>query len=121
MVAVVVDTVHTERTFHLHEDLLKHYSGYFYAALNESWAKQRSLEESFIVTLRLPEHDPEVFDTFFHWVYTRKLYSVIDDGGKIPLAWKTIVKAYIFGYTHFAPSFCNAAIDLLYKKIVQCK
>jgi len=51
MVAVVVDTVHTERTFHLHEGLLKHYSGYFYAALNESWAKQWSLEESFIVTL----------------------------------------------------------------------
>lgn len=46
---------------------------------------------------------------------------MIDDGGKIPLAWKTIFKAYIFGYTRFAPSFCNATIDLLYKKIVQCK
>ena len=35
--------------------------------------------------MELKDDNPEVFQAFFHWVYTGKLYFALDASGEVPL------------------------------------
>jgi len=68
-------------------------------------------------TVELKDDDPEVFQAFFGWLYTGKLYSALDASGKVPLTTKLICEVYVFGDARGAPELCNAAVDLLIQKM----
>jgi hypothetical protein len=53
---------------------------------------------------------------FFHWSYCGKLYSPVDGNGQIPFSYGDLCAFYVFGDIRGAPEFCNAAIDLLFRK-----
>ena len=66
-----------ECEFHVHKAILCHHSSFFNAALRNDW-----LESEQQLT-KLPEDEPEVFETFLSWVYTGKFdgYTVDDRVG----------------------------------------
>lgn len=63
--------------------------------------------------------DPEVFHAFFHWMFTKKLYSHLTSEGGIPLETGLICAIYVFGDARGIPELCNAAVDLLFQKVAQ--
>ncbi|KAH7355593.1 hypothetical protein BKA66DRAFT_575230 [Pyrenochaeta sp. MPI-SDFR-AT-0127] len=53
--------------FHIHKDLLTHYSPFFRAALSGNF---KEAEEH---TVTLPEECPKTFEYFVHWLYNQRL------------------------------------------------
>ncbi|KAI4925742.1 uncharacterized protein J4E92_006478 [Alternaria infectoria] len=95
--------------FHVYEGLLSHYSSYFKAAMKDCWGGLKTVE--------LKDDNPEVFNAFFRWIHTGKLYFALDASGKIPLSTELICEIYVFGDARGAPELCNAAIDLLIQQM----
>ncbi|CAO2658107.1 Nn.00g073670.m01.CDS01 [Neocucurbitaria sp. VM-36] len=113
VVTVHVGVGEGKRTFHVYEGLLKHYSGYFRAALGDHWV------EGQLRTIQLYDDNNEVFRTFFHWISTGKLYSKLTSEGKIPHQFHQICQLYVFGDAREIPELCNAAVDLMFQKLCQ--
>jgi hypothetical protein len=114
MVTIVVGTDDTDKeSFFAHEGLLRHYSTYFQAALKKEWIGEA------VKVIELPDDDLDTFRAFFHYMYSRKLYSCLTDEGNIPLDGCDICYIYVFGDARGAPELCNAALDLLFQKHCQ--
>ncbi|PSN66888.1 hypothetical protein BS50DRAFT_634349 [Corynespora cassiicola Philippines] len=113
MVTIIVGKDSEQRTFHVHEGLLKHHSAYFRAALKNEW------EEGVTRTIKLPDDEPNIFAIYFSWLMIGKLYLDLDENGLIPLSSWTLCKAFVFGDTRGSLEFCNACIDCLCQKISQ--
>ncbi|KAI4921469.1 hypothetical protein J4E85_008814 [Alternaria conjuncta] len=111
IITVTVGNWSSKREFHVYEGLLSHYSSYFKAAVKDCWGNSKTVE--------LKDDNPEVFQAFFHWVYTGKLYFALDASGEVPLHFPLIYEIYIFGDARGALDLCNAAIDLLIQKMNQ--
>lgn len=110
MVTIDVGTGKDAKKFYIYAGLLKHYSSYFRSALKEVW------QEGATQTITLAEDSPTVFSTFFHWLYSGKLYSHVAPNGKVPLSENELCTLYIFGDVRGAPEFCNAAVDVLFQR-----
>ncbi|KAF1914382.1 hypothetical protein BDU57DRAFT_558026 [Ampelomyces quisqualis] len=108
VILIVVGSGTKETSFQVHAGLLKHYSSYFRNALKESWVEG----ETKIV--RLAADEPANFKTFFHWLYSGKLYYTLTPEGKVPFSDTKICSLYVFGDARGIPEFCNAAVDLLF-------
>jgi hypothetical protein len=112
IITVLVGEGEAQQKFEIHKGLLIHYSAYFRKALKDSWA------EGMDKTVKLPGEYEDAFEIFYHWVYTRIMYTPTDEG-EIPLGFRSIVKSYVFGDAHQIPEFCNAAINTLSQKCSQ--
>jgi len=77
--------------------------------VKDCWGTSKAVE--------LKDDNPEVFQAFFSWIYTGKLYSALDASGKVPLDTKLICEIYVFGDARGAPELCNAAINLVTQKM----
>ncbi|KAL2065906.1 hypothetical protein VTL71DRAFT_3576 [Oculimacula yallundae] len=86
------------QTFPVHKNHLCHYSPFFDAALNGSFA------EASTNTISLSAVKPEVFRMFVNWVYTQALVAAA-----IPSA----LEVYFLADRLLIPSLQNAAIDLI--------
>jgi hypothetical protein len=58
--------VKNAKKFHVHKDVICHYSEYFRAAFNGRWIEA---EED----VKLEDIDVEVFELFVHWLYAQEL------------------------------------------------
>ncbi|ESZ96728.1 hypothetical protein SBOR_2872 [Sclerotinia borealis F-4128] len=56
------------KDFGVHKDLICHYSPYFNAAFTSGF------EETRTGVMKLSTTEPEVFELFYHWLYTQDLY-----------------------------------------------
>lgn len=113
MITVKVGEVGHQREFNLHKGLLEHYSAYFGSALQSHWA------EGSAKVVNLSDDSPEIFQVFFHWLYSRKLYHELTTEGQIPLSFKTILDIYIFGDARIVPELSNAAMNLFAQKLIR--
>ncbi|KAI4684646.1 uncharacterized protein J4E88_004087 [Alternaria novae-zelandiae] len=113
IITIEVGTGPHTRKFYAYKGLLSHYSSYFKAALKDDW------KEGTFKTVELKDENPEVFQAFFRWLYTGKLYFALDASGKIPLSEQLICEIYVFGDARGSTDLCNTAIDLLLQKTHQ--
>ncbi|KEQ78320.1 hypothetical protein M438DRAFT_308161 [Aureobasidium pullulans EXF-150] len=99
MVTLVVgkcENVHT-----VHKDLLCFYSDYFRAAFNGSF------KEATEQKIKLPNVEPEVFETFQVWLYTRRFHLPEENGE----AYSMLAELWIFGDQHQMPLLQNETMD----------
>ena len=111
MVRVTVGKDDKAKTFAVHKVLLCYYSGYFNAALNGSF------EEAEKDTVSLPTEDPQIFECFMHWVYTRRFTASTNDTES--LCPNTMIQLWIFGEAHAVPLCQNEAIGTIRNLIVE--
>lgn len=110
VVDVIVGTGATKKTFQLHEGLLRHYSGYFDAALGGGFAEAKTR------VIELKEDDVPTFERFVLWLYTGKYrrVAVASEGHYDP-----ICKLWVLGDSRQIPLLANAMIDILEDDIVK--
>jgi hypothetical protein len=111
VVTVAVGSEALRREFYIHTELLLHYSSYFRKALSPAWIEGQTK------SIVLSKDSPTIFQTFFHWIYSGKLYSTLTNGF-IPISFKDICALYVFGDARGIPDLCNAAVDVLFQKVV---
>ncbi|KAF1971595.1 hypothetical protein BU23DRAFT_569760 [Bimuria novae-zelandiae CBS 107.79] len=75
--------------FVVHKGLLEYYSGYFRAALKESWAQGTDK------IVHLPKEYAIPFEIFHHWIRSHCTSALLKDG-KIPLSLSTILKTWVW-------------------------
>ena len=103
------------RTFLVYEGLLKYYSSYFRDALSEERVDGQTK------TINLAEDNSGTFRDFFYWLSSGKLYEHFLPGGQIPFDVDRICEIFYFGDKRGIPELCNAAIDLLFQKLMQAQ
>lgn len=113
IVTVIVGENEAQRTFHVYEGPLKQYSSYFRTALNGCWLESNER------VVKLPQDEPEVFQVFFNYIMSGKLYARLTTDKQIPLHEALTLKVFIFGDTRGVPEVCNAAVDLLFQILIQ--
>ena len=116
---MIVGKGEIKREFRLYKGLLSYHSSYFQAALNSRFA------EGLYGVVHLPEDDVEVFQAFYYWLYTRKLFDLhagrayVSKTDTTNIEWMLICKIFVFGDARGIPGLKNAAIDLIIAKFVQ--
>lgn len=119
IISVIVGKGEIKREFCLHKGLLSYHSSYFQAALNSRCA------EGLYGVVHLPEDDVEVFQAFYYWLYTRKLFDLhagrayASKTDTTNIEWMLICKIFVFGDARGIPGLKNAAVDLTVAKFVQ--
>jgi hypothetical protein len=120
MVQVVVGTGASAKTFNVYKDLLTFYSDYFRTALKNCWMEGQTN------TIRLPDEDPEVFESFNYWIFAKRLYHKNASNNdkpnsveEIPLSYKKILDIYFFADRRGSPELANSTLDVLFTKMCQ--
>jgi hypothetical protein len=108
-VTVIVGSEAEKRECYIHAGLLTHYSSYFRNALKPEWVEGRT--KNIVVS----EDSPSMFQIFFLWLYSGKLYSTLANG-RVPISTRMICTLYIFGDANGIPELCDAAVDLVFQK-----
>ncbi|KAH0351712.1 hypothetical protein KCU83_g4185, partial [Aureobasidium melanogenum] len=98
----------SKKEFTVHKDLLSFYSDYFRAAFNGSFVEATDKK------IELHDVEPEVFNNFHAWLYTRKLASNSDE----PMSWNYLVDLCIFGDRFHVPMLQNCAMDEIDARIM---
>jgi hypothetical protein len=112
-VTIYVGAKDVQETFSAHRGLLVHYSSYFRAALKPEW------KEGDENAISLQDDDPDTFQVFFHWLYTKTLYNALEEDGSIPLGYTSLFRAYFFADARGIPEFANAVIGCLFQVDLQ--
>jgi len=116
---VVVGKGEIKREFRLYKGLLSYHSSYFQAALNGRFAG------GLYGVVHLPEDDIEVFQAFYYWLYTRKLFDLhsgrayLSKTDTTNIEWMLICKIFVFGDARGIPELKNAAVDFIIAKFIQ--
>ncbi|KAJ9646465.1 hypothetical protein H2199_002514 [Coniosporium tulheliwenetii] len=102
------------KEFRAHRGVLTHSSSYFKAALSGHFKEGKDGE------IDLPDDDPNVFEAFYYWLFTRQLWDpntiAIAKAGSVPLTFDLLCKIFVFGDARGIPGLRNAAVDaILYK------
>lgn len=105
------------KDFHVHEDALRRHSEFFRAALIGDWNEARE------GIVRLPEEDPEVFDTFVTFVYSGRVNVPQDtdcstdkvDSDELG----ALADCWLLADRMISQSFKDAVADALTKRIVR--
>ena len=119
IISVVVGKGEIKREFRLHKGLLSYHSSYFQEVLNSRCA------EGLYGVVHLPEDDVEVFQAFYYWLYTRKLFDLhagrayVSKTDTTNIGWMLICKIFVFGDARGIPGLKNAAVDLIIAKFIQ--
>lgn len=100
------------KSFFIHRGLLCFYSGYFSAALNGKFYESKT------GIIALETEQPEVFERFQHWIYTRRLCEHSQTDTKA-LDYKDIAQLWVFGDAHQIPILQNQVMDLFKRKVVE--
>ncbi|KAF5869108.1 uncharacterized protein Bfra_011651 [Botrytis fragariae] len=113
------------KDFGVHKDLVCHHSPYFKAALNSGF------EEATTGIIKFPEVKVEVFELFYHWLYTQDLHLPLWDPTKSSSeedTYSVVSGAYDgdsnswLGFTHNNSCplhlFCKKQLKLLSKLLI---
>lgn len=110
------------REYTVHTSWITLSSGFFQKAMSKNWKEAQ--EKS----LTLPEHEPDTFERYLHWVYSK---NVVLDKAPCPCSPKcaisfkadypgcskrhslTLAKMYLLGDYLDDRRFCNTVIDLM--------
>jgi len=114
-IAVVVGTGERQRTLDVHEDVLINTSEFFKAVLNE-----KRMKESGQQTVELLEHDPELFELFYHFLYTGQIFSAEEGDGRAVCGdteFQRLIRAWLLGDQLASTSFKDALSDALLLKL----
>jgi hypothetical protein len=109
VVEIKVGSGTDQKSFLVHEGLLRYYSGYFEAALGGSFAEATSR------IVKLDEEEVWIFKRFVFWLYTGK-YTPPDDAND---DYEAICKLWILGDRRQIPLLANAMVDMLRDEIVR--
>lgn len=94
--------------FSVHEKLIRESSDFFDKAMSSDWKESRTHSVS------LPDEDPEVFESYLHWIYCKKLPLRCEDPGSAE--YLQLAKAIILGDRLQDADFEDAAIDAVIDK-----
>ncbi|KXS94437.1 hypothetical protein AC578_3544 [Pseudocercospora eumusae] len=92
------------QTFRVFKGSLRFYSGYFRTAIED-------MERSHASELQLPHDEPETFDLFRRWLYTRELPPVGDPASRD--GWARLFKLWCFGARRNIPLLQNETMDTI--------
>lgn len=95
-----------KKSYSLHKGLLCFYSDYFRAAFNGSF------KEATDGKIELMDVEPEVFDIFQVWLYSRRLQAPTDS----VLYFSTLAQLWVFGDKHQIPLLQNEAMDEIFAR-----
>ncbi|THY91796.1 hypothetical protein D6C89_05552 [Aureobasidium pullulans] len=109
IVTVVVGS--KKKSYSLHKGLLCFYSDYFRAAFNGSF------KEATDGKIELMDVEPEVFDIFQVWLYSRRLQAPADS----VLYFTRLAQLWVFGDKHQVPLLQNEVMDDIFAKRAQLK
>ena len=117
MVTILVGNGDKLRKFNIYKDILTFYSSYFRNALKDDWVEGQTK------TINLVDDDPEVFQIFIYWLFSKRLYhpnSVPQSPNEkdTPLSFRHICDLYVFGDIMGIPELCIAAVDILFAKMM---
>jgi len=107
---ILVGNAPTPAEYHVHETLLKSKSKFFDAALNKCWMEGREGR------VLLPEDDPEIFEVYQNYIYTKVLPVKVPnpdlklEGNENHPEYFTLAKLYAFGEKVQDVSFKNAVM-----------
>ena len=113
---VLVGPPDNAKRFSLHKALAVNASAFFDGAFRNEW------KESSENVVHLPAHDPEHFEIFFLWLYTRRVFSyqangfVRDGGGE---EWDRLANAWALGAYLQATDFKDAIADVVVEQAGQ--
>lgn len=119
-----------KKEFFIHKNLLTYYSGYFKTRFNGNWDANNTK------TIELTDETLEVFDAFFTFCYTNRLWDrpekndegtfsarekneqpVVDAENivtsSVPLSASELCAIYVFGDKRDVPRLRSAAVDML--------
>jgi len=102
----VVVTGSKKKSYSLHKGLLCFYSDYFRAAFNGSF------KEATDGKIELMDVEPEVFDIFQVWLYSRRLQA----SQKPALFYMTLAQLWVFGDKHQIPLLQNEVMDEIFAR-----
>ena len=91
------------QTFPIHKGHICHYSPFFDAAFNGTFAEAETQ------MVELYEVKPETFGIFVNWIYTQDIFS---EGGEIPNV-QGLVHLWLLADRLLVPSLQNKALDLI--------
>lgn len=101
------------KRFSLHKSLAVNESGFFESTFRNDW------KESSENVIRLPDRDPEAFEMFFLFIYTRRIYSrQANDlfGNDGPSEWYRLAHAWTLSAYLQATDFQDAIADAVLEK-----
>ncbi|KAF7504274.1 hypothetical protein GJ744_002532 [Endocarpon pusillum] len=98
---------HEEKAFIIHKRLVCQASPYFKTALNGNF------EESVHGELRLQEQEPELFNCFVEWVYSRNVdsFNLCGEQRHDSEVWTEFSKLYLLSKYLQCPAFGNCLLD----------
>ena len=106
-VEVKVGSDENQKSFTLHQGLLCHYSGFFEAALKGAFAEAKNNK------IELKDEDPETFERFLAWLYTRRFHRSMDKNDNFTI----IAKLWVLADRRQIPLLSNAMIDAMRDEI----
>ncbi|THX79949.1 hypothetical protein D6D05_04734 [Aureobasidium pullulans] len=109
IVTVVVGS--KKKSHSLHKDLLCFYSDYFRAAFNGSF------KEATDGKIELMDVEPEVFDIFQVWLYSRRVQA----SQKPVLCYMTLAQLWVFGDKYQIPLLQNEVMDEIFARRARLK
>lgn len=89
----------------VHKNLVCHYSSFFKAACKGGFREAESNE------VKLPDDEPETFDNFVQWLYTREFENPKTESGGPN--WVCMFDAYVLADKLGAPKFSNYVMNLM--------
>ena len=101
--------------FSLHAGLARAQSEFIDAAFRYGW------KESEEKTIRLPDHEPEHFQLFLWFIYTRSIFSTKSGDKELDhdREWARLVDSWLLGHYLQAADFKDAVIDAIIQKVLQ--
>ena len=100
------------RTFNVHRDLLSFYSGYFRHIFNSG------IVEPSGGIIRLYSEEPDVFESFVKWLYTRRAHEEQITEHNDYQYYMFFVKLWILAARHDVPLLMNEMVDSLHQSVV---
>lgn len=100
-----------EKTFSVHEALVRTYSSFFAKAMAGEW------KESLQRTIKLPDDEPKILALYIYWLYYGTLPVLCDEPGRLGNSeYLDLVKAYVLGDKLLDTQFQDTAIDAIVEK-----
>lgn len=103
--SVIVHVGHLSKRFMLHKNLVCRDSTFFNAACKGSFREADSNE------VKLPDDEPETFDNFVQWLYTRDFERPMTESGWPK--WECFFETYVLADKLGAPKFSNHVMNLM--------
>lgn len=117
IITILVGPEPTATQFFIHADLVSKHSDFFAACLKPGWKESA---ESTVRLPGLPATSAAVFEDFLSFLYTGKVYSIVQDEGTRAGGEEEFFRlgdAWVLGEMLLSSSFKDAAVDAIIHKI----